>query len=85
MAKTKKFNFRITQKETEWITEITRRVSSRKTIVSKSQGGFSSELEASNWGMKELTSFLENLNERNKRDSEENNKAKPSQNAEVSS
>ena len=76
MATTKKFNFRVIQKESEWIAEITRRVSSKKTIISKTQGGFTSELEASEWGKKALASFLENLNERNKRRSEDNSKAK---------
>ena len=79
MTTTKKYDFRINQNESEWITEITRRVSSKKTVVSKSQGGFTSELEATEWGKKMLESYLENLNDRNKRRSEENknNKTKP--------
>lgn len=79
MTTNKKYDFRINQNESEWITEITRRVSSKKTVVSKSQGGFTSELEATEWGKKMLESYLENLNDRNKRRSEENknNKTKP--------
>ena len=87
MTTTKKYDFRINQNESEWITEITRRVSSKKTVVSKSQGGFTSELEATEWGKKMLESYLENLNDRNKRRSEENknNKAKPTLDKGVSS
>lgn len=71
MAKTKKFDFQVSQKDDEWVVDITRKVSSKKTIVSKSQGGFSSELEATEWGRKELATFLEKLSERNKRRAEE--------------
>lgn len=67
MAKGKKFDFRVVQDGTSWTAEIVRQVTSRKTAVSKSQTGFTSESDAQEWGEKELKVFLENLVERNKR------------------
>ncbi len=49
----------------EWSAEIVRRATATKTVVSKTQGGFTSEAEAQAWAEKELAVFLE-LNERNK-------------------
>lgn len=67
MANSKKYSFQIKQDRTSWSTKIIRRVSSQKTVVSKRQGGFSSEAEAQAWGEKEIVLFLENLSARNKR------------------
>ena len=67
MTKPKKYDFRVEQINKTWKAEITRRVSSKKTHVSKSKDDFTSELEAKEWGEKELTNFLQNLKERNKR------------------
>lgn len=67
MADSKKYEFRIVPDNSGWKSEIIRRATSKKTIVSKSQAGFSTELEAQEWGQRELQSFLQNLNERNKR------------------
>ena len=69
MAKSKKFDYRITQEKSSWRAEITRRVTSKKTIVSKSQTGFTSEADAEQWGRQELESFLHSLKNRNKRHS----------------
>lgn len=71
MSKTKKYSLRTTNTNDEWSAEIVRRVSSSRTVVSKSQAGFASEADAQSWGEKELASFLQNLNERNKRHSEQ--------------
>jgi Protein of unknown function (DUF3622) len=68
MTTNKKYDYRITQNKTDWTAEITRRVTSKKTTVSKSQDGFATEAEAKTWGEKELAAFLENLTKRNKRD-----------------
>ncbi|NOX75625.1 MAG: DUF3622 domain-containing protein [Gammaproteobacteria bacterium] len=70
MAQSKKFNYRIVKNGDTWRAEITRRATSKKTLVSKKQGGFASEAEAREWGEKELASFLKNLVERNRRHSE---------------
>ncbi len=66
MSKGKKFDYRVVQNESTWTAEITRRKTSRETLVSKSQEGFASEAEAESWAKEELKSFLENLAKRNK-------------------
>ena len=67
MIKGKKYDFRINQMDASWTVEIIRKVTSKKTIVSKRQSGFTSEAEAQEWGQKELKAFLQNLHEQNKR------------------
>lgn len=67
MTQTKKFDFRIVQDKDVWAAEITRRMTARKTIVSKRKTGFVTEADARTWGEKELQSFLDNLIERNER------------------
>ena len=67
MIKGKKYDFRINQMDASWTVEIIRNVTSKKTIVSKRQSGFTSEAEAQEWGQKELKAFLQNLHEQNKR------------------
>lgn len=74
MTQSKKYDYRITQNKKTWTTEIIRRVTSKRTAVSKSQDGFATEAEAKAWGEKELASFLDNLGKRNKRDSEQRTK-----------
>ncbi|WP_133179786.1 DUF3622 domain-containing protein [Shewanella decolorationis] len=76
MSKGKKYDFRVTQAENGWKTEITRRMTSTKTVVSKSHDGFATEAEAQAWGQAELQVFLGTLAERNKRRSEKQAKAK---------
>jgi len=67
MAKSKKFDCRVVQDKSGWSAEIIRRASSKKIVVSKSQGGFASEADAQAWGEDELKSFLDKLEQRNKR------------------
>jgi len=67
MAQGKKYDYRIVQLNTSWTAEIIRRITSKKTVVSKSQAGFSTESDAQEWGQVELKVFLQSLNERNKR------------------
>ena len=66
MSKGKKYDYQIIQDKTSWTVEIRRQVTSKKTVVSKSQYGFSSEADAQAWGKSELESFMKKLNERNK-------------------
>lgn len=66
MTKGKKYVYRVVQDKTTWTAEIVRRVTAKKTVVSKSQGGFATESEAQAWGESELKSFSQNLNDRNK-------------------
>ena len=70
MPRAKKYDYRVSADNGLWKAEITRRASSRKTIISKSETGFSSEAEATEWAETTLKSFLQNLNERNKRHAE---------------
>ncbi len=76
MTTNKKYAYRVVQGKTDWVAEITRRATSKKTVVSKSQDGFATEADAKAWGEKELVSFLENLTTRNKRDFEQHLKNK---------
>ncbi|MFV1983760.1 MAG: DUF3622 domain-containing protein [Thiohalomonadales bacterium] len=67
VTKGKKYTYRVVQKNNVWVTEIIRRVTSKKFHVSKSKDGFTSESDAQNWGKQEIKSFIQSLNERNKR------------------
>jgi hypothetical protein len=69
--KNKKYDFLVVQDGDTWRTDITRRVSSKRSTVSKSQDGFASEAEAIKWGENELKTFLKKLEEQNKRRNEQ--------------
>jgi len=74
MSKGKKYDYRVAEGQTGWIAEITRQVTSKETIVSKSQDGFATEAEAAEWAQREIQIFVKNLAERNKRRSEQRDK-----------
>lgn len=69
MAKSKKYTCRIVQDNDAWTAEVVRRVTSKKSIVTKSQAGFATDDEAEAWGQAEVKTLVKttNLNERNKR------------------
>ncbi|MDA9556035.1 DUF3622 domain-containing protein [Vibrio sp.] len=67
MSKSKKFDFRVSEKRNGWCAEIIRQVSSRKTTVSKRESGFETEALAIEWAEKELASFITNQADRNVR------------------
>ena len=69
MKQSKKYNSRVIQEDGSWTAEITRRVTSRVTVVSKGKGGFATEAEAQAWGQAEVETFLKktNLGEMEKR------------------
>ncbi|AUI85453.1 hypothetical protein BS333_03135 [Vibrio azureus] len=67
MSKNPKFAIRVTEKRNGWSAEITRQVTSRKTVVSKRETGFESEEKAQAWAEKELAGFIENQVVRNER------------------
>ncbi len=69
MTKNKKYTVQITQVDSSWTAEIIRQVTSKKTVVSKSQEGLSSEAEAIVWSEAQLAIFVETLKEKNKRHS----------------
>lgn len=67
----KKYTVEITQQDDTWSAAIVRRVSSKKTTVSKQQEGFQSEAEAKAWGEAELKAFMKQLSDKNKARSEQ--------------
>lgn len=77
MNQSKKYDYQISQDNTGWKADIIRRVSSKKSITSKSQGGFATEAEAQAWGQNEVKEFLRNLNlaEQKKRADKKNEQA----------
>jgi len=70
MTSGKKYQFKAIQKESTWTGQIIRRVSSKRSMVSKRQEGFASEAEAIAWGEIELKAFLVKQGERNTRKSQ---------------
>ncbi|WP_394203381.1 DUF3622 domain-containing protein [Shewanella waksmanii] len=67
MLKSKKYDLRVVEVDGSWAGQITRRMTARKTIVSKEQAGFETEQQAQDWAEQALQSFLEGLVERNDR------------------
>jgi hypothetical protein len=67
MTASKKYSIRTSQEKDTWAAEIVRRASASKTIVSKTQGDFKTEAEATEWAEKELVLFTAKQSEQNKR------------------
>ncbi|MDH5389156.1 MAG: DUF3622 domain-containing protein [Gammaproteobacteria bacterium] len=69
MKQSKKYDFLIEKEDDNWTAVIIRRVTSRTTVVSKTQSGFASEAEAQAWAQDEVKAFLKkaNLGEQEKR------------------
>lgn len=70
MTQQKKFDYQIKQDANTWSAEITRRVSARRSSVSKQQDGFETEALAIEWATAELAGFLEKQKQANARKSE---------------
>ena len=70
MNQSKKYDFSTSQEKDSWRADITRRASAKKTIVSKTQSGFKTEAEATEWAEKELTLFTVKQSAQNKRRAE---------------
>ena len=62
MKQSKKYDYQVEQDNDTWTAEITRRVTSRVTVVSKSKAGFATEAEAQAWGQAEVEAFLKKTN-----------------------
>lgn len=62
MKQSKKYDYRVFEDNDAWTAEITRRVTSRVTVVSKGKGGFATEAEAQAWGQAEVEAFLQKTN-----------------------
>ncbi|WP_298443372.1 DUF3622 domain-containing protein [uncultured Ferrimonas sp.] len=67
MAQSKKFALQVEQTEDKWTAKIIRKVSNRKTMVSKKKGRFATEAEAQAWGEQMLVEFQQNQATRNER------------------
>ena len=67
MKESKKYSTRTSQEKDTWSAEVIRRASAKKTIVSKTQAGFKTEAEATEWAEKELVIFTAKQSEQNKR------------------
>lgn len=65
---TPKYTTRVIEVEGKWRAEIVRRVTSKKTHVSKAQDDFASEAEAQAWAETELKNFLGELAKKAQRD-----------------
>lgn len=70
MATASKYAIQIAQEGSTWTADITRRVSRKEVVVSKTQVGFASEAEAQAWADIELKAFVENQSSRNKKRNE---------------
>ena len=66
MSKGKKYDLKLSEAGGEWTAELQRRVTARETKITKSQAGFSSEAEASEWGQAELAALMKVQAEKNK-------------------
>lgn len=66
MATGNKYAIKIVQEDSVWTADITRRVSRKEVIVSKTKSGFANEAEAQAWAETELKGFVENQGKRNK-------------------
>lgn len=66
----KKYEISISQDDSTWAASILRKVSSKKTNVTKAQAGFATEAEAKEWADTELKTLLAVLVKRNKADNE---------------
>ena len=70
MKESKKYSILTSQEKDTWTAKIIRRVSARRTMVSKTKAGFKTEAEATEWADKELVLFTVKQSEQNKRRSQ---------------
>ena len=67
MATSKKYDFTVEQNGAQWVAKITRKITSKKTVVTKEQDGFSTEKEATTWAEATLVELTETLKKSNQR------------------
>ena len=67
MATSKKYDFTVEQNDAQWVAKITRKITSKKTAVTKEQDGFSTEQEAITWAEAALVELTETLKKSNQR------------------
>jgi len=67
MSTNKKYDFIIEQAQSLWVAKITRKITSKKTVVTKQKDDFTSEEQAKEWAkttLEELTQTLKTSNSR---------------------
>jgi hypothetical protein len=70
MPQSKKYGFSLSQEQGSWNAAIVRRASAKNIVVTKTQTGFKTEVEAKQWSEKELVTFTEKQSTQNKRRAE---------------
>ncbi len=67
MSNNKKYQIKLEQKDSEWVAQITRQVTSRKIVVTKQQDSFTTETEAQEWAERTLAEFIKTQQSSNAR------------------
>jgi len=69
MKKSMQYDIRIVQDDTGWVADIIRRVTTKKTTVTLSQSGFTTEADALAWAQEKVNTFTQkrHINKTNKR------------------
>ena len=70
MPQSKKYGFSLSQEQGSWNAAIVRRARAKNIVVTKTQTGFKTEVEAKQWAEKELVTFTEKQSTQNKRRAE---------------
>ena len=72
MAKSQKYSINVVeQNDNTWCARVERQITSKKTVVSKQQGGFATQAEGTAWAEQELATFIAAQQTSNKRHSEQ--------------
>ena len=66
MSQGKKYSVQIVQNDNTWTAKIVRKVTTKRTKITKKQTGFASEAEANTWAETELKGFAEQLKRQNR-------------------
>lgn len=67
MSKSKKYDYQLEQVENEWVARVTRKITSKKVVVSQQQDGFETEAAAKAWAEKALINFSKTQSQNNQR------------------
>ena len=67
MSKNRKYDSKIEPSGTTWKAQIIRHITSKKTVVSKQQDGFSDQASAQQWAEQQLLEFTATLSTSNER------------------
>jgi len=67
MSTNKKYDYQIEQRNSIWTAQITRKVTSKKTVISKEKTDFTSDADATKWAIKTIAEFTKTQNLNNQR------------------